>query len=215
MIWTDKSRLARVRVMTRPLTAKGAATRRRIVEGGARLIRADGVEKVGLDDVLAATSTSKGQLFHYFPGGRADLLYAVAEHEAAQVISDQQPFLDDLGPPSTWGAWRDVVVARYREQGRECPLSALTTQLGPSDARVRPLVTNLLEDWHARIALGVDRWLAGSPTTDAATHAEAASGRTAATILAAVQGGVSLMLSTGRIDYLEIALDTALTPLSR
>ncbi len=85
--------------MTRPLTAKGAATRRRIVEAGARLIRADGVEKVGLDDVLQATSTSKGQLFHYFPGGRADLLYAIAEHEAAQVISDQQPFLDDLGPP--------------------------------------------------------------------------------------------------------------------
>ncbi len=183
------------------LTSKGTATRQRIVDGAARLIRAQGVEDVGLDDIRAETSTSKSQLFHYFPAGRADLLYAVAAHEAAQVIADQQPHLDELGPAGSWRAWRDVVVAKYREQGRACPLNALTTQLGRTDPRIRPLVAGLLEDWHERIATGVRRHGIEPPQDRASV------------ILASIQGGVMLMLSTGRIDYLETALDTAIAPL--
>ena len=42
------------------------------------------------------TGTSKGQLFHYFPGGREDLLLAVADYEAGRVLADQQPYLGQL-----------------------------------------------------------------------------------------------------------------------
>ncbi|MFC7624159.1 hypothetical protein [Microlunatus sp. GCM10028923] len=42
------------------------------------------------------TRTSKGQLFHYFPGGKEELLLAVARHEADRVLDDQQPHLGDL-----------------------------------------------------------------------------------------------------------------------
>jgi AcrR family transcriptional regulator len=189
--------------VTRPLTAKGTATRGRIVVAAAELIRANGVESTGLDAVLAATATSKGQLFHYFPAGRADLLFAVAEHEAAQVIADQQPQLDQLGSPGSWKAWRDVVVARYRAQGARCPISALTSQLRLSDERIGPLVSALLEDWHARITAGLRR--AGLPTRG---HSSAR--RLAGVILAAIQGGVSLLIATGDIRYLESSLDAAL-----
>ncbi len=190
--------------MTPSLTTKGSATRARIIEGAAALIRREGVEQTGLDDIRAATATSKSQLFHYFPGGRSDLLYAVAVHEATQVIADQQPYLDALGPAESWSAWRDAVIRKYREQGRECPLSALTTGLGPTDPRIRPLVASLLEDWHGRITEGVRRrWTPPRPDAD----------EMAATILAAIQGGVILMLSTGKISYLETALTTALLPL--
>src|SRR5450756_215173 len=74
------------------LTKKGAATRERIVSGAAELVRERGAENVGLDDVRAVTATSKSQLFHYFPDGRAALLRAVASHEADAVIADQQPY---------------------------------------------------------------------------------------------------------------------------
>ncbi len=60
--------------MSDTLTAKGAATRRRIVEGAAEEIREHGVSTTTLDDIRARTLTSKGQLFHYFPGGREELL---------------------------------------------------------------------------------------------------------------------------------------------
>ena len=69
------------------MTAKGAATKARIVEGAAALIREQGPAETSLDEVLTVTSTSKSQLFHYFPDGRKDLLLTVAEHEAGQVLA--------------------------------------------------------------------------------------------------------------------------------
>ena len=82
--------------MERMLTSKGTATRQRIVEGAATLIRDQGAANVSLDDIRALTATSKSQLFHYFPDGKSDLLLAVARYEAEQVLDDQQPMLGDL-----------------------------------------------------------------------------------------------------------------------
>ena len=92
------------------LTAKGRATRERIIAGAAAEVRARGVAATTLDDVRARTRTSKSQLFHYFPGGEDQLLLAVAEHEARRVLSDQQPHLKALTPWAAWRRWRDAVV---------------------------------------------------------------------------------------------------------
>ncbi|MCL2733162.1 MAG: TetR/AcrR family transcriptional regulator, partial [Actinomycetia bacterium] len=46
------------------LTAKGKATRQRIVEGAAAVVRERGVGAATLEDVMARTRTSKSQLFH-------------------------------------------------------------------------------------------------------------------------------------------------------
>ena len=60
------------------LTHKGAATRQRIIESAAEVIREAGVGDTTLDDIRMRTATSKSQLFHYFPDGRSHLLLAVA-----------------------------------------------------------------------------------------------------------------------------------------
>ena len=127
--------------MQRELTARGAATRARIVEGAAELIRERGIAEVAMDDIRAATSTSKSQLFHYFPGGRTELLAAVTQHEADRVIEDQRPPIDDLSTDASWRAWQALVVERYTRQGEHCPLAALTSRAGqvePRGARDRP-----------------------------------------------------------------------------
>jgi len=94
------------------LTVKGIATRQRIIDGAADEIREHGVAATTLDDVLVRTATSKGQLFHYFPGGREDLLLAVADYESDRVLQDQQPYLSRLDSWAAWQAWRDTVVRR-------------------------------------------------------------------------------------------------------
>lgn len=187
--------------MSPALTAKGAATRERIVSAAAALIRARGAQNTGLDDVRAATATSKSQLFHYFPGGRTDLLYAVAVHEASLVIADQQPELDQLGAPSSWLAWREAVVRKYREQGRQCPLRSLTSQLADADPRVGPLVASMLREWHALLLAGTSRAGVAQPQA------------LATAVLAAVQGGAGLLIATGELGYLETAVDLAIAPL--
>ena len=98
--------------MATELTAKGRATRSRIVEGAAEVLRERGVAAATLDDVMARTRTSKSQLFHYFPGGKDELLLAVARFEADQVLTDQMPYLGCLDSWEAWRCWRDVVVAR-------------------------------------------------------------------------------------------------------
>jgi AcrR family transcriptional regulator len=196
--------------MERVLTARGAATRQRIVEAAAALIRERGVADTGLDDIGAATATSKSQMFHYFPGGKTDLLYAVAVHEAEQVIADQQPYLGDLTTWRKWQAWRRLVIQKYDMQRDRCPLTALTTHMGKATPVTREIVSTLYDTWSQHLAAGVQA-LKDSGEIDASTDVDA----TATAVLAAIQGGVVMMQATDRINYLETALKEALAAMRR
>jgi AcrR family transcriptional regulator len=187
--------------MTTNLTPKGAATQQRIVEGAASQLREHGVT-VTLDDIRARTGTSKSQLFHYFPGGREQLLLAVARYEADRVLADQQPQLGDLTSWAAWLEWRDTVVARYRAQGQQCPLNALVSQLGRMTPGAQAVVAQLMAQWQAQIAAGV-RNMQGAGEVAQDLDAD----RTAAAMLAGIQGGVVMMMSTGDVTPLEAALD--------
>ncbi|MFD7450902.1 TetR/AcrR family transcriptional regulator [Kitasatospora sp. NPDC059827] len=187
------------------LTRKGVATRARIVEGAAGLIREEGVFALRLEDVMARTATSKSQLFHYFPDGKDELLLAVAHHEAARVLDDQQPELGSLDDWAAWQRWRDKVVARYRAQGVNCPLHTALSRLGSTTEAARAVAARLLEQWQEQLAAGIRRLQDGGTVT-----AELDAGREAAALLAGIQGGVLILLTTGSVVHLEAALDVGL-----
>lgn len=190
------------------LTSKGAATRRRIIEGAAEEIRAGGVSTTTLDDIRARTQTSKSQLFHYFPGGKEDLLLAVAEHEAALVLADQQPYLGELSSWAAWQRWQAAVVERYRRQGQFCPLAVLMSELGRTTPASQAVTTSLIRQWHAEIAAGI-RAMQQRGKIAARVDADAS----AAALLAGIQGGVGIMLATGDLGFLEAALDRGIAAL--
>lgn len=184
------------------LTAKGLATRQRIIEGATTYLLSEEPGEVTLDDIRAITGTSQSQIFHYFPGGKEDLLLAVAKHAADQVITDQQPHLGALTSWAAWERWRDAVVARYRAQGRNCPLGTLMAQVGstPGAAEVS---TALFGTWQVHVRTGVEQMQAAGkvrPSLDP--------DRTANAFIAGIQGGVQLLRSTGSTAALEATLDT-------
>ncbi|MFJ9544395.1 TetR/AcrR family transcriptional regulator [Streptomyces sp. NPDC101225] len=187
------------------LTRKGVATRRRIVEGAAEEIRERGVTGTTLDDIRARTATSKSQIFHYFPGGKDELLLAVAAREAERVLEDQEPHLSDLGTWSAWQDWRDAVVRRYEQQGVNCPLGMLITELGRTTPASQALTGQLISQWQSALRAGIER-MQDSGELGRQLDAD----RTAAALVAAVQGGVTILMSTGGIAHLEAALDTSL-----
>ncbi|WP_238782881.1 TetR/AcrR family transcriptional regulator [Streptomyces monomycini] len=193
-----------------PLTRKGAATRQRIVEGAASEMRRLGVFSLTLDDVLRRTGTSKSQLFHYFPGGKDELLLAVARYEASGVLGDQQPELSALNSWSAWRSWRDKVVERYRDQGPNCPLNAVMGQLGPTSEGARAVVRELYAQWQGELAAGI-RSMQSQGEIEPALDAE----RGARALLAGVQGGVLIHLTTGSLEHLEAALDQGIEFLRR
>ncbi|MCX4774917.1 TetR/AcrR family transcriptional regulator [Streptomyces sp. NBC_01260] len=192
------------------LTAKGKATRSRIVEGAAAMLREKGVAATTLDDIMARTGTSKSQLFHYFPAGKDELLLAVARFEADQVLEDQQPYLGRLDSWEAWERWRDVLIERYEEQGEQCPLGSLFLQIGRSTPGARAIVIELMRRWQESLVVGI-RALQAAGLLPAELDVDVR----AAALLAAIQGGVSILLTTGRSTHLRAALDQGIADLRR
>jgi AcrR family transcriptional regulator len=194
----------------RVLTAKGAATRLRIIEGAAQLIRSQGLPDTGLDDIRAATATSKSQLFHYFPDGRAALLRAVARYEADQAIEDQMPYLGDLTSWRKWQTWRRRVIKIYDNQRAGCPLSTLTAQLRGTDPAMSGIAAAMLDRWLAYLVQGVQALKDSGEIPDTIDSVKSATA-----ILTAITGGAGLLVTTNRLTYLELALTEAIDALRR
>ncbi|HVV09510.1 TetR/AcrR family transcriptional regulator [Amycolatopsis sp.] len=187
------------------LTKKGAATRQRIIQAAADEIRERGVASTTLDDICRRSSTGKSQLFHYFPNGKEQLLLAVAGWEAGQVIEDQQPHLGQLTSWEAWQQWRDVVVERYRRQGVNCPLGVLITEIGRHTPAAQAVTRQLLERWQHEVQAGIEQMLESGRITREIDPA-----RVAGALVAAIQGGVTILMSTGSAEHLESALDLCL-----
>lgn len=181
------------------LTAKGEATRARIVEATADRILESGIGATSLDDVRAATHTSKSQLFHYFPGGKAELVRAVVALQAARVMDAQRPALDDLATLASWDAWARSVLAHYRAQPHfGCPIGSLAAEASATDAQLAADVEQTMRDWRLALQAGLERLGARDPE------------RVAAAIFAGVQGGLLLTRTEQALWPLEAALDGAL-----
>jgi AcrR family transcriptional regulator len=187
------------------LTKKGAATRQRIIDAASAEIRERGVVVTTLDDICRRSGTGKSQLFHYFPEGKEQLLLAVAEWEAGRVLEDQQPYLGDLTSWATWHQWRDAVVERYRRQGVHCPLGVLITEIGRHTPAAQAVTRQLLKQWQRQVQAGIEQMReSGQITRDVDPV------RAAGALIAAIQGGVTILMSTGSAEHLESALDLCL-----
>jgi AcrR family transcriptional regulator len=191
------------------LTPKGVATRERIVEVAADLVLARGVGGTTLDDIRAGTATSKSQLFHYFPGGKGDLVDAIAAFQGDRVLDAQRPFLDHLDSWESWSGWCDAVLAHYGSQPHwGCPIGALAAELVGRDASRARDVAAYMDRWRGYLEAGIGRMRSsGLLMPDADPYALALS------IFAALHGGLLLMQTMQSLEPLEAALEGALTTL--
>ncbi|RFA16243.1 TetR family transcriptional regulator [Subtercola boreus] len=191
------------------ITERGRRTRQRIIEATGEQILASGIGGTTLDTVRAATLTSKSQLFHYFPGGKAELVREVAGWEGRQLFEAQEPFIHDLASWESWEQWRSGLVDYYISRGRwACPIGSLATQAAMSDPELEQVIADSMRAWRELLAEGVGRM------RDAGLVAASADPMTVATvILAAIQGGLVLSQPERAAWPLEAALDSALAPL--
>jgi AcrR family transcriptional regulator len=191
------------------LTPKGAATRARIVESAADLILARGARGTNLDDICAGTPTSKGQLFHYFPDGKSELVSAIAAFQAERVLDAQRPFLDTLDTWEAWEGWRDAVLAHYGSQAHwGCPIGALTAELVRDEPERAADVTAHMNRWRQYIEAGLQRMHAAGLLRD-----DVNPDTLALSTFAALHGGLLLTQMMHSIEPLEAALDGALAGL--
>lgn len=196
--------------MSQPkITERGRMTRQRIIEATGEQILASGIGGTTLDNVRAATLTSKSQLFHYFPGGKAELIREVAQWEGRQLLEAQEPQIHDLASWESWERWRAGLVSYYIGRGRwACPIGSLATQAASTDAELEQIITAGMRLWREMLAAGVRKMRDGGLVDDAADPTTVAT-----VILAAIQGGLLLSQPERSAWPLEAALDHALAPL--
>lgn len=190
---------------SRSLTARGAATRSRIVNAAADLIYAHGVDRTSLDEVMAESGVSKSQLYHYFTDKNALVLEVIA-FQTERVLAAQQPHLGALDSLQALRSWRDVIVQLNEEvHARGCPLGSLANELANDSESARKRLASSFGTWTDCIEHGLMKMRArGELATSADPH------ELAIAVLSAVQGGLLLAKTTQSSRPLKIAIDMAI-----
>jgi AcrR family transcriptional regulator len=194
---------------TTKLTPKGAATRARIVEAAADHILAHRVGGTSLDDIRAGTATSKSQLFHYFPGGKTELVAAIASFQSERVFQAQRPFLDTLDTWEAWEGWCEAVLAHYGSQAHwGCPIGALASELIGTDQALSAELAAYMDRWRGYLQAGLTRMRAAG-----LLRADANPETLALSVFAALHGGLLLTQTMQSIEPLAAALQGAMAAL--
>jgi TetR/AcrR family transcriptional regulator, transcriptional repressor for nem operon len=188
------------------LTVRGAATRDRIVQAAADLMYAKGVSATTLDDIRAATGTSKSQLYRHFPGKDA-LVHAVIGLRGQQVLERETQRLGRLSSFSGLTRWRNalVQVSSLRNGAYGCALGSMASELADQDEEARVSLAGLFESWEELLAAGLRRM-----QDQGTLRPDADPGRLAVGLMAALQGGYLLASTAHDVRPMEIALDLAL-----
>ena len=190
----------------RRLTAKGEATRARIVEAASALVFAHGVTRTGVEDVQREAGVSASQLYHYF-GDKQTLMRAVIAHQTTAVLAAQQPELDSLDSFEALGRWRDrlVTLQRSRHCAGGCPIGSIAAEIADDDPDARADLVAGFEQWEAPLRHGLASMRdAGLLRPDTDTD------RLALALLTALQGGLLLTQTRRTTVPLETALDTTI-----
>lgn len=103
-----------------------------MVISAALLIRERGAHPTAIADVLAHSGAPRGSAYHYFPGGRTQLLCEAVDFAGAFIA-------DRLAQASTTLEALDGLFDGYRKQLRDsdfragCPVVAVTVEAGDPD----------------------------------------------------------------------------------
>ncbi|HET7073448.1 MAG TPA: helix-turn-helix domain-containing protein [Mycobacterium sp.] len=171
------------------LTAKGRATRDRIVRAAAELIVTEGLSASNMENVRRAAAVSGSQLAHYFADKRA-LIRAVIRRQIGVVLDfHQQPKLRGLASFDDFERWIDLNMRYLRRIGYfgTPTYHALAAQLAKSDDGIREALAAGYWQWIELLAQAIQRMKDAGVLVDGADPR-----RLALAMVSAHQGGGTL-----------------------
>jgi AcrR family transcriptional regulator len=176
----------------RRLTAKGRATRDRIVKVAAELILSDGLSALNMDALRKAASVSGSQLAHYFTDKRALIRAVVARQIDVVLDFHRQPKLRALDTFDDFEGWIDLNMRYLRRIGYSGTPTyhGLAGQLGKSDTATRDTLAAGYEQWIELLQNAIQRM-----KDHGVLAARADPRELALVIVGAHQGGATLAFS--------------------
>lgn len=155
-----------------------------MVASAALLIRERGAHSTAIADVLAHSGAPRGSAYHYFPGGRGQLLCEAVDYAADHVATAISAAPDAVH-------MLDVAVEFYRqglldtEYRAGCPVLAVAVEAGHPDARTTAAVEHAAAAFARWTRLITARLLADGVGPAKATEL-------ATTVLAGLEGALVL-----------------------
>lgn len=176
------------------------------MEAADELMYERGVAETTLNDVRAASGTSKSQIYQHF-ADRDALIRAVIAHRAKVLLDQQNHRLQRLDSLRGLELWRNALVERnaVRNGAYGCPLGSLAAELSDLDEGARLDIERSFATWHAMLRDGLERMRTRGVLTAKAEPEPLATG-----LLAALQGGYLLAQNARDVRPMEVALDMAI-----
>lgn len=156
--------------------------RERMVISAALLIRERGAHATAISDVLEHSGAPRGSAYHYFPGGRTQLLCEAVDYAGEHVAAI-------IAEAESGTQLMDTLIDKYRRQLLDtdfragCPVMAVSVEAGEyDDERMAPVVeraASVFDRWTGLIAQrfiadGISRERAGDLAVLATTALEGA-----------------------------------------
>ena len=170
-----------------------ADVRTRMIEGAAMLLALKGVEGTSFTEVLKATGTPRGSIYHHFPEGKdalieeaVDLLAAQAfdpleKHGGASAEKIARAFVD---------LWRTYLVGSELQAG--CAILAVTVTA--DSARLVARAAGVFRKWRERLAALLEQ--GGLSRENAVSFA--------ATLIAAIEGAMVFSRAEQSLEPFEL-----------
>ena len=192
------------------LTARGEATRRRIVEAAAALMYEHGVKDTNNDMVRRAAQVSGSQLSHYFPD-KEHLVQAVIDRRLDSMMGrDRTPPRGALDTVDTLQAWADSYVTNPAVLAGGCSFGSLAAEIIKSEPALSADIAGGFARWGDEFRAGLE-----SMRQRGTIPPESDNERLAHALMAAFQGGMLLAQATGSIAPLRDALNAAIDEVRR
>lgn len=179
---------------------RGALTRQRIIETAAELFHQQGVKATSVDDVLKASSTGKGQFYHYF-SNKDNLVREVLQYHVAAFKNNLPDRLESINALEEW--LRGIIIQLGGQDcPRACPIGSIGLELTENEVIRKDVETcflylrKALETFFTRM---VEQKVLEA---DAATLADF--------ILTVLQGGALVSKVKRDTEPFERALDSAM-----
>jgi AcrR family transcriptional regulator len=177
-------------------------TKDRIVNSSAELFRRQGYTGTGLKQIVAEADAPFGSLYHFFPGGKAELGEEVIRRAGHFYL---QLFVDVAGPaPDVVTGVRDFFTGaaqtlRDTDYADACPIATVALEVASTNEPLRQATADVFETWLA----------AATEYFAAAGVPRARARELAISFLAALEGAFVLSRALRSTEPLEVAGATA------
>jgi len=173
-------------------------TRERILETTAELFRRYGYTGTGLKQIVADANAPFGSVYHFFPGGKAELGEAVVRR-SGQMYLELVARVFAAAPDPVTGA-RDVfagaaAVLRETDYIDACPIATVALEVASANEPLRVATADVFESWIAgATTFFTDAGIAGDTARDLAI-----------VLIELLEGGFLLSRASRTTDALDAA----------